>query len=215
MTTKSTRTVTRTVIAALAATSLLAACGSDEDSADTTAKADTTAPADTAGADTTVASAAASITVSDAWARTSPVVATAGAVYLTITNTGGVDDALVAASVAPSIARTVELHETVAVGSDDSTAMTPATGMTTETTAAAGMPSETSPGADNGMMKMQPVDRIVIPADGSVSLAPGGYHIMLVDLVEPLAVGSTIELTLTFEQSGDQVVTAAVRDTAP
>jgi copper(I)-binding protein len=196
----STHTMSRTLIAALAATSLLAACGSDNKSASTTAD-----PASTEAA----------ITVSDAWARTSATVATAGAVYMTITNAGGGDDALIAASVDPSVAETVELHESVAVGSDDLTAMTPATGMATETTAGAGMATDTTAGTDSAMMQMRPVDRIVAPANGSVALAPGGYHIMLVGLVQPLAVGTTVELSLTFEKSGDQVVIAAVRDSAP
>lgn len=178
---------TRALIATLAATFLVAACGSDEQSAATTA---TTA--------TAAAPATASIDVSAIWARTSPMVAGAGALYLTIDNTGGVDDALIAARVDPSIAMTAELHETVAVEASTSTI---AGGMTT----AAGEP----------MMEMRPVDRIVVPAQGSVALAPGGYHIMMMGLVEPLTVGNTFDVTLTFEASGDKVVTADVRDTAP
>jgi periplasmic copper chaperone A len=178
------RAARRTLIAALATTFLLAACGSDEQSLDTTASP-----------------AAASIDVSSVWARTSPAVAGAGAVYLTIDNTGGLGDALIGVSVDPSIAKMAELHETVAVAVEASSS-TVAGGMTT---AAAG----------ESMMEMRPVDRILVPAQGSVALAPGGYHIMMKDLVEPLTVGSTLDVTLTFETSGDQVVTASVRDTAP
>jgi hypothetical protein len=47
-----------------------------------------------------------------------------------------------------------------------------------------------------------------------VALEPGGYHIMLLDLVAPLEAGTTLEVTLTFEESGEQVVTADVRDAA-
>ncbi len=175
------RAATRSLVATLAATFLLAACGSDSQSAATTA-----------------ASATPSINVSSVWARTSPKVAGAGALYFTVDNAGGVDDALVAAHVDPSIAMSAELHETVAVEPS-----TPATagGMTT----AAGEP----------MMEMRPVDRIVVPAHGSVALAPGGYHIMMMGLVEPLTVGNKVEVTLTFEGAGDKVVTADVRDTAP
>ncbi len=64
-------------------------------------------------------------------------------------------------------------------------------------------------------MEMRPVDRIIVPAQGSVVLAPGGYHIMMMGLVEPLTVGSALNVTLTFEVSGDKVVIATVRDTAP
>ncbi len=64
---------------------------------------------------------------------------------------------------------------------------------------------------DSGMMAMHPVDRIEVPAGQTVKLQPGGYHIMLVDLTAELALGSTIDLTLTFENAGDVHVTAAVR----
>lgn len=63
----------------------------------------------------------------------------------------------------------------------------------------------------SGMTGMQPVDRIEIPAGGTVRLEPGGYHLMLMDLTEMPAVGSTVELTLTFETAGDVVVQAEVR----
>jgi copper(I)-binding protein len=66
-----------------------------------------------------------------------------------------------------------------------------------------------------GMMTMQPVDRIEVPAGETVSLEPGGYHIMLLALADPLEVGATVELTLTFEVAGAQVVRAEVRDTEP
>jgi copper(I)-binding protein len=38
---------------------------------------------------------------------------------------------------------------------------------------------------------------------------------MLQELVNPLEVGATVELTLTFEKAGDKVVTADVRETTP
>lgn len=69
---------------------------------------------------------------------------------------------------------------------------------------------ETRAGA-SGMMAMQPVDRINIPAGGTVTLEPGGFHIMLVGLTGELKAGSTIELTLTFEKAGEVKVTAEVR----
>ncbi|MCS7060585.1 MAG: copper chaperone PCu(A)C [Anaerolineae bacterium] len=57
----------------------------------------------------------------------------------------------------------------------------------------------------NGMMGMQPVQGgLDIPANGSVVLKPGGYHIMFMKLKQELAPGQTIKLTLTF-QSGKQI----------
>lgn len=63
----------------------------------------------------------------------------------------------------------------------------------------------------SGMTGMQPVDQIEIPAGGTVKLEPGGYHLMLMDLKEVPAVGSTVQLTLTFQTAGDVVVQAEVR----
>jgi hypothetical protein len=63
----------------------------------------------------------------------------------------------------------------------------------------------------SGMMAMHPVEQIDIPAGGAVKLEPGGYHIMLINLTEELEVGSTIELTLTFEKAGEVKVMAEVR----
>ena len=50
------------------------------------------------------------ITVSDAWARTSPMMERAGAAYLVIQNNGAAEDRLL--SVESDIAKTIELHET-------------------------------------------------------------------------------------------------------
>jgi hypothetical protein len=63
----------------------------------------------------------------------------------------------------------------------------------------------------SGMMGMHPVERLDIPAGGTVTLEPGGFHIMLINLTGELVAGSTIELTLTFEQAGEVTVTAEVR----
>jgi len=59
---------------------------------------------------------------------------------------------------------------------------------------------------------MQEVERIDVPAEGFVELKPGGYHVMFIGLTRDLAVGETVEVTLHFEQSGDVVVQAEVRD---
>jgi hypothetical protein len=63
----------------------------------------------------------------------------------------------------------------------------------------------------SGMMGMQEVDKIDVPAGGTLKLEPGGYHLMLMELKETPAVGSTVEITLTFEGAGDVVVQAEVR----
>lgn len=52
---------------------------------------------------------------------------------------------------------------------------------------------------ENGVMRMFPVAGVDVPAGKSVKLAPGGYHVMMMDLRKPLAAGEKVPLTLTFE----------------
>ncbi|GLK86758.1 hypothetical protein GCM10017653_48280 [Ancylobacter defluvii] len=59
----------------------------------------------------------------------------------------------------------------------------------------------------DGVMKMQMLpDGIAIPAGGTVALAPGGYHLMLQDLKQPLKEGASFKGTLTFEKAGTVAV---------
>lgn len=51
---------------------------------------------------------------------------------------------------------------------------------------------------EDGMMKMRQVDSLVIAANNQVILQPSGYHLMIFNLVKPLAVGSDITVTLQF-----------------
>jgi len=53
-----------------------------------------------------------------------------------------------------------------------------------------------------GMMTMRPVKGIDLKPGTKVDLAPGGYHVMLEDLKQPLKQGETIPLTLKFEKAG-------------
>ena len=54
----------------------------------------------------------------------------------------------------------------------------------------------------NNIMQMRPVDGLVISGQGPVTLAPGGYHVMLMGLKQPLQQGQTFPLTLSFEHAG-------------
>jgi copper(I)-binding protein len=63
----------------------------------------------------------------------------------------------------------------------------------------------------SGMTGMSQVDRIEIPAGGTVRLEPGGYHAMIMGIKEPLTVGQKVTLTLTFEHAGTITVDAEVR----
>lgn len=64
---------------------------------------------------------------------------------------------------------------------------------------------------DNGVMRMRPVARLEVPANTSLELKPGGIHVMLTHLKRPLETGSTIELDLSFEKSGERKVQLPVR----
>ena len=139
------------------------------------------------------------LSIADVWARASADGQTTGAAYLTITG-GDDDDRLVAASAPTAIAATTQLHEIVAAedpeGGDD-------------------MAEGDMGGDDMGMggaMTMREIDGLDVPAGEEVALEPGGYHVMLLDLAEPLEAGDTFELTLTFEQAGEKTVEVEVRD---
>jgi len=55
---------------------------------------------------------------------------------------------------------------------------------------------------DNGVMKMVPIAAIDVKAGQKVALAPGGYHVMLMDLKAPLTEGQSFPLTLVFDKAG-------------
>ncbi len=64
---------------------------------------------------------------------------------------------------------------------------------------------------DDGVMRMRALaDGVIIPAGETVSLAPGGLHVMLFGLDAPLAEGSPVALTLVFEELGEIDVILAV-----
>lgn len=117
--------------------------------------------------------------IEQAWARALPPNAPAGAVYLTIHNTGAADR-LIAAST-PMAART-ELHNTR---------------------------------QDGELLKMVEEKQVEIPANGSVAFVPGGRHLMLMGLSQPLVAGNHFDLTLVFENAGEQPVRVDIREQAP
>lgn len=64
---------------------------------------------------------------------------------------------------------------------------------------------------EGSVMKMRPVLDISVPAHGSIVLKPGGYHVMMMELKEPLKQGMSFPLTLKFEKAGDVSVQVAVQ----
>ena len=143
------------------------------------------------------------VTVSDAWARSSPSGVTMGAAYFDITSVD--DDSLVAVFVSSDIAARAEIHEVVKamdMGDD-----------------ASEMHDDEMHDHDMGddemhddAMSMQEMDALELPAGTLVQLGPGDYHIMLIDLAEPPVVGENFDLALDFDQAPDLTVTVAVSD---
>ncbi len=56
---------------------------------------------------------------------------------------------------------------------------------------------------DEGIFRMRPLaSGIALPAGAEVAVQPGGHHVMLFGLAEPLAEGRRFAVTLVFEQAG-------------
>jgi len=55
---------------------------------------------------------------------------------------------------------------------------------------------------DGDKMMMRQMTGIEIPANGTVELKPGGYHLMLMGLDSPIKDGEQLKMTLQFEKSG-------------
>ncbi|WP_341579969.1 copper chaperone PCu(A)C [Microbacterium schleiferi] len=65
----------------------------------------------------------------------------------------------------------------------------------------------------SGSMVMQQKDGgFVVPAGGSLTLEPGGFHFMLMDLTAPLVAGDEATFTVTFEDGSTMDFTAPVKD---
>lgn len=67
----------------------------------------------------------------------------------------------------------------------------------------------------DGVMKMQQVQEVTIPAGGEVKFEPMGYHVMLFNLKQQAKDGERFPLTLTFEKAGSIEVEVAVQQDAP
>ena len=51
------------------------------------------------------------------------------------------------------------------------------------------------------VMRMRAIGKLDLPAGRTVELKPGGYHLMLMDLKQPLVLGSTVPLSLVLRDS--------------
>jgi periplasmic copper chaperone A len=102
-----------------------------------------------------------SLEITQPWARATPKDASAGAAYMTVTNTGTTPERL--SCVSSDAAAQCQIHEM---------------------------------SMDNGVMKMRPVEGgLPIKPGETVTLKPGGFHVMLVNLKAPLQQGKSLEAT--------------------
>lgn len=68
---------------------------------------------------------------------------------------------------------------------------------------------------DGTIARMRPVPRIDVGPGKPAELKPGGLHVMLIDIVRPLAKGDRVPLSLVYESGGRKrtlEVSAEVRD---
>lgn len=66
---------------------------------------------------------------------------------------------------------------------------------------------------EGGVMRMRAMgEGLEVPAHGDVVLAPGGLHVMLIGLKQPLAAGEKVPLTLSFDGGTTVAVELEVRE---
>ena len=164
-------------------------------------------------------SSAGAVEASGAWARTSPAMADSGAAYMVLTSDETIT--LVSVSDPAEVAGRAEIHEVVPVGdsmgdsmSNDDDSMSD-DGMDHDEAMSDESMSDDMDHEGDMAMTMQEISSLEIPAGGSVAFEPGGYHVMLLDLPDPLETGETFEVTFTQDDGSEFSVEVEVRDDAP
>jgi len=66
---------------------------------------------------------------------------------------------------------------------------------------------------ENGVMKMEMLDQLEIPAGEAIDIQPGHMHIMLMGLKAPLKIGDHLMLNMVFKVSGNISVDTIVGKT--
>lgn len=123
----------------------------------------------------------ASITATDAWALATTPQENTGAVYLTLRNTGGAEDALTGSATSQSVIVVFDATKLMTIN-------------------------------DLPIVTMGTIRDLKIPANGTLSLVPGGTHIILDTLRSPLIRGATFPMTLYFADSKPVTVSVHVVD---
>ena len=92
----------------------------------------------------------------------------------------------------------------------------PVTLLRVESPLAGAVEAHSSSMSASGVMSMRREDKgVVIPAGGRVAFAPGGYHLMLLGLKQPLTQGQKAPVTLIFDNGRRAMVEMAVQAAPP
>lgn len=87
------------------------------------------------------------------------------------------------------------------------------------TTPAAGIAEVHEMKLEGDIMRMRPLRKLELPAGRTVELKPGGHHLMLQELKQPLRAGTTVPMTLVFRDAKGAEITlnlqVPVSTTAP
>ncbi len=68
---------------------------------------------------------------------------------------------------------------------------------------------------DDGVMRMRRIPHFHLPPTETIALEPGGLHIMLFDLKQPLTAGDSVPITLIFDDGSRKSIDAPVRAVTP
>jgi len=80
-------------------------------------------------------------------------------------------------------------------------------GITTNVASRAGLHTHR---LDGDIMRMRSLENVVVPAGASITLKPGGHHVMLMGLTAPLKEGDSFPLTVVFEKAHKMQVSVKV-----
>ncbi len=64
---------------------------------------------------------------------------------------------------------------------------------------------------EKDVMKMRQIASLAVAPGKPAELKPGGYHVMLLDLKQPLKAGDSVPITLTFEKADKSKQTVEVK----
>ena len=64
---------------------------------------------------------------------------------------------------------------------------------------------------EDGVMKMRQVDKIDVPAGGETVLEPGGFHVMLIGLKQPLKLGQMVDIKFNIDDGSSMQIQAEVK----